>query len=79
MANNQPPQYFTNDLQPVKIDAATLKSVLAELCAAIRRGVDLIQTSHKPPAVAEDETIGTIAYGGLGRPVGLQSKPGFPS
>lgn len=66
MANNQPPQYFANHLQYVTIDTPTLKSVLGELRAAVRRGIQLIQANFKGPDVAESEAFGTIAYGGLG-------------
>lgn len=67
MAQNQPQQYFPNDLQPIKIETATLKVVLAELRSAIRRGVDLIRTTYKPPDVNESEAFGTISYGALGK------------
>jgi hypothetical protein len=67
MANNQPPQYFTNDLQPIKIDEASLELVLADLRAAVRRGIDLVQANYQTPAVTENEEVfGTIAYGALG-------------
>ncbi len=67
MPNNQLPQYFTNDLQPIKIDAATLKSVRTELRAAVRRSIELIHTNYEAPDVAENEASGTISYGALGK------------
>jgi hypothetical protein len=66
MDHKQPLQYFTNDLQPIKVDAASLKLILAELRAAIMRSIDLIQTTYKAPDIAQHEAFGTISYGALG-------------
>jgi hypothetical protein len=66
MANNVPPQFFPNDLQPITIDEPTLRRVLGELRAAVRRGTELIQSTHKAPDVTEKEAYGTIFSGPLG-------------
>jgi hypothetical protein len=66
MANNIPPQFFPNHLQPITIDEPTLRRVLGELRAAVRRGIELIQSMHKAPDVTESEAFGTIFSGSLG-------------
>lgn len=69
MANNVPPQFFPNDLQPIPIDEATLRRVLGELRAAVRRGIELIQSEYKAPDVTENAAFGTIFSGSLGQHV----------
>ena len=61
------PQYFENKLQPVSIDKTTLLNVLAELRAAVSRGVDLIETGCPPPDPADKNAFGTIFNGRPGR------------
>jgi len=67
MVDKKPLQYFANELQPIKIDAASLNSVLGQLRTAVRRSVELIQTNYKGPNVADAEAFGTISYGALGK------------
>jgi hypothetical protein len=66
MANNVPPQFFPNDLQPITIDEPTLRRILGELRAAVRRGIELIQSTSNAPDVTETEAFGTIFSGSLG-------------
>jgi hypothetical protein len=66
MANNVPPQFYPNDIQPITIDEPTLKEVLGDLRASVRRGIELIQATHKAPDVTENEAFGTIFSGSLG-------------
>lgn len=66
MANNAPPQFFPNNLQPITIDEPTLRRVRGELRAAVRRGIGLIQSTHKAPNITENEAFGTIFSGSLG-------------
>ncbi len=67
MTNYVPPQLFPNHLHPITIDEPTLRRVLGELRAAVRRGVGLIQSKHSAPDVTEnEEALGTIFSGSLG-------------
>jgi hypothetical protein len=70
MANNILPQFFPNKLRPITIDEPTLRSVLGELRAAVRRGIGLIQSTHRAPDVTENEAFGTIFSGSLGQHIG---------
>jgi hypothetical protein len=66
MANNVPPQFYPNDIQPITIDEPTLRKVLDDLRASIRRGIELIQSTHKALDITENEAFGTIFSGSLG-------------
>ena len=66
MANNVLPQFFSHKLQPITIDEPTLRRILDELRAAVRRGIELIQSKYKEPDVTENEGFGTIFSGSLG-------------
>lgn len=61
MASKTRPQFFPNDLKPIAIDEPTLRKVLDELRAAVRRGITLIQSRE-----TEKEDSGTIFSGSLG-------------
>ena len=66
MATTLPP-YFKNTLEPVDINKASLDNALAELRAAVKRGVDLIETDWPPPNETDQDAYGDIFNGSLGR------------
>jgi hypothetical protein len=61
------PQFYPNTLQPLSIDKSTLQDTLNDLRAAIRRGVDLINSSYPPPDPSDPTRFGTIFNGNLGK------------
>jgi hypothetical protein len=59
-------QFFENHLQPIEIDRTSLLRVRAELRAATRRGVELIESACPPPDPMNSVAFGNIFNGHLG-------------
>ena len=60
------PQFYENHLQPIEVTEEGLLEVLAKLRAAIKKGVELIETQHPPPDPSEKDAFKTIYNGNLG-------------
>lgn len=60
------PQYFKNDLVPVKINRESLQNTLIDLQEAVRRGIELIKANSPPPDVTDSQAFGSIYNGDLG-------------